>query len=104
MFLIRFRLKCGCAVAPRLDLLGTLFESSVHAACGAMLVLLPASLATTAIGLQEELCSSLRLQAPLRYVMCGWPPDVCAHCMPAKNVQLDIWIATGFHVVYGFNF
>lgn len=84
-----------CAVEPRLDLFGTSFESSVHAACGAMLVLLPASLATTAIGLQEEVCSSLRQQAPLRYVMCGWPPDVSAHCMPAKYVLPDIWIATG---------
>ena len=29
---------------PRLDLVGTSFESSVHAACGTIFILLPASL------------------------------------------------------------
>ena len=36
-------------------------------------------------------------------MMCGWPPDVSTHCVPAKYVVLEIWIAAGSYAVYDCN-
>ena len=70
---------------PRLDLVGTSFESSVHAACGTIFILLPASLSSGYNrGLEEELCSLLCQPDFAKWCVVGrqmFPPIACPQNM-----------------------